>query len=99
MSTDPIDRPGPDHRAEPVTVEVETTIVQTVPSTALNQLKHYAKSLTAGIISGLTYFLSVLTPAATLGDITLVQWIGFIVSVLGPTIGVAAVPNGAKPSK
>lgn len=91
--------PGPDHRAEPVTVEVETTIVQTVPNTALNQIKHYAKALFGAIIAGLTYFLSVLSPAATAGDITLVQWIGFFVITLGTLIGVAAVPNGAKPTR
>lgn len=97
--SEPIDRPGPDHRAEPVTVEVETTVVQTVPNTAINQIKHYAKALIGAIIAGLTYFLTVLSPAATVGDITMVQWIGFFVITLGTLIGVAAVPNGAKPSK
>jgi hypothetical protein len=70
-----------------------------VPSTLANQVKHYAKAVVGALIAGLTYFLTVLAPAATLGDITLMQWIGFWVVTLSTLIGVAAVPNGAKPVK
>jgi len=89
--TEPLDRvDGPDHRAP---------VAATVPNTVINQAKHYAKAIIGAIIAGLLYLLTVLTPAATAGDITLVQWIGFWVTTLGTLIGVAAVPNGAKPTK
>lgn len=67
--------------------------------TWINYAKHYAKALIGGILAGLTYLLTVLAPAATAGDITLVQWIGFWVSVLSTFTGVAVVSNGAKPAK
>lgn len=67
--------------------------------TVINLIKHYAKAFIAGVISGLTYLLTVLAPTATAGDITLVQWIGFLVSTLGTFIGTAAITNGAKPVK
>lgn len=81
---------GPDHRAD---------VQPTVPNTLVNQIKHYAKALAAAVIAGLTYFLTVLSPSATAGDITLLQWFGFTIAVLGSFIGVAAIPNGAKPTK
>jgi hypothetical protein len=82
-----------------VPVEVEATVVQTVPSTPKTQLAYYAKAIVGALVTGLTYLLTVLTPAATLGDITLVQWIGFLVSTLGTFAGVAYVTNGPKPTK
>lgn len=82
-----------------VPVEVEATVVQTVPSTAKTQVAHYAKAIIGSLVAGLTYLLTVLTPAATVGDITLVQWIGFLVSTLGTFAGVAYVTNGPKPTK
>jgi hypothetical protein len=60
-------------------------------------LNHYLKAIVGGIVAGLTYLMTVLGPAATVGDITLLQWIGFAVSVLGTFGGVAAVTNGPKP--
>lgn len=78
-------------------VEVEATVVQTVASTPKAQLAYYAKAIIGAVVAGLTYLLTVLTPAATFGDITLVQWIGFAVSVLGTFAGVAYVTNGPKP--
>ena len=93
-----LDLPGPDHRAEPVTVEVEATVIQTVPSTVKSQLSHYAKAIMSALLAGLLYFLTVLSPAATFGQITLFQWIGFFVAVLGSGLGVAAIPNGPKPT-
>lgn len=82
-----------------LTAEVEATIVQTVPNTVLNQAKYYGKAIGGALISGLLYLLTVLTPAATVGDITLVQWIGFWVSVLGTGLGVGVITNGAKPTR
>jgi hypothetical protein len=67
--------------------------------TWLNYVKHYAKAVVAAILSGLTYLVTVLAPAATVGDITLLQWIGFWISFLGTFAGTAAVTNGAKPQK
>lgn len=86
----PIDLPGPDHRAE---------AAPAVPNTLINQAKHYAKALIAAVIAGMTYFLTVLSPAAQFGDITMMQWLGFWVITLGSLIGVAVTPNGAKPGK
>ena len=80
-------------------VQVEATLVQTVPNTVINQIRYYGKALGGAVISGLLYFLTVLTPAATLGDITLLQWIGFWVTVLGTGLGVGTISNGAKPTR
>ena len=85
---------------EPATITFLDADGNPVPApTVWNQAKHYAKALIGAVIAGLTYFLTVLAPSATVGDITLVQWIGFWVITLGTLIGVAATPNGAKPAK
>jgi hypothetical protein len=60
-------------------------------------VNYYLKAIVGAVVAGLTYFMTVLAPTATLSDVTLVQWIGFAVSVLGTFAGVAAVTNGPKP--
>lgn len=60
-------------------------------------VNYYLKAIVGALVAGLTYLLTVLTPAATAGDITLVQWIGFAVAVLGTFTGVAVTTNGPKP--
>lgn len=95
----PLDRvDGPDHRAA-LTVEVDTTLTQTTVSTPKTQIAHYAKAIVGGLVSGGTYLMTVLTPAATAGDVTLLQWIGFGVSTLGTFSAVAWATNGPKPVK
>jgi hypothetical protein len=63
----------------------------------METINYYAKAFIGAIVAGLSYLLTVLTPAATAGDITLVQWIGFAVAVLGTFTGVALTTNGPPP--
>lgn len=63
------------------------------------QLAYYAKAVTGGLIAGGSYFMSVLAPQASIADVTLLQWIGFVVAVLGTSFGVGAMTNGPKPVK
>ena len=63
-------------------------------------LSYYAKAIAAGVYGGLIYLMSVIAPSAShLGDITLLQWIGFAASVLGSSGIVAVITNGPKPLK
>lgn len=63
----------------------------------METINYYLKAVVGALVAGLTYLLTVLTPAATVGEITLVQWIGFTVAVLGTFAGVAVTTNGPKP--
>lgn len=83
---------------EPASITIDGVPLGPAP-TWFNYVKHYGKAFIGGIIAGLLYFLTVLAPAATVGDITMLQWIGFTVTVLGTWTGVAVTTNGAKPVK
>ena len=63
----------------------------------METINYYLKAFVGALVAGLTYLLTVLAPAAAVGDITLVQWIGFAVSVLGTLAGVAYTTHGPKP--
>lgn len=93
--TEPADRiDGPDHRAEvEVTVKAEAIVLPT----ALNYLKYFAKAIAGALTPGIIYLLTVLGPAAQVGDITFLQWLGFALSIIAPGAVVATVSNGAKP--
>ncbi|UOK18361.1 membrane protein [Arthrobacter phage BruhMoment] len=85
---------------DPATITIDGVPLDGAPAyTVFNLVKYYGKAVIAALIAGLTYLLTVLAPTATAGDITLVQWLGFLVSTLGTFIGTAAVTNGAKPVK
>lgn len=60
-------------------------------------LYYYGKAYVGCFVAGLAYLMSVLAPSATLGSITLLQWIGFAVATLGTWAGVASFTNGPKP--
>jgi hypothetical protein len=62
-------------------------------------LSYYAKAIVGALYAGLMYLTTVLAPSATLGSISLLQWIGFFAIVLGTFGGVAVVTNGPKPDK
>lgn len=62
-----------------------------------DHFSYYAKAYVGAIVAGLTYFMTVLAPEATFASITMVQWIGFAVAVLGTWGGVAVTTNGLKP--
>jgi hypothetical protein len=83
---------------DPLAVEVTVAAQPVVLPSALNYLKYFAKAIAAALTPGLVYLLTVLGPAASVGDITFLQWLGFILSIVAPGGVVAAVANGAKPS-
>jgi len=80
-------------------VAVTVSAEQIVLPTALNYLRYFAKAIAAALTPGLIYLLTVLGPAASVGDITFIQWLGFILSIVAPGAVVGAVANGAKPQR
>jgi hypothetical protein len=60
-------------------------------------LSYYAKAIIGAVVSGLAYLMSVIAPASHIQDITLLQWLGFAVAILGTFGSVAVVTNGVKP--
>lgn len=65
----------------------------------MQHFSYFAKAYAGALYAGLVYLMSVLAPAATLGSISLLVWIGFAATILGTFIGVAAITNGPKPEK
>lgn len=61
---------------------------------ALAVLARVAKAIVAGAAAGAAYLIGVLSPDATFGDVTLVQWLG-IIPVIAAAYGITwRVPNG-----
>lgn len=62
-------------------------------------LMYYAKAVAGGLIAGGTYFMSVLAPDADFAHVSLLNWVGFGVTLLGTAFGVGVVTNGPAPVK
>ena len=67
-----------------------TSTDQLVPAPGL---AGYAKAVVAFVVSLLASLRVVLPADGGLGDVTLAQWIGVAIAVLGTPAGVYAVPN------
>lgn len=55
-----------------------------------------AKALAGAVVAGAGYLMGVLPEQATLADVTTVQWLGLMVSVLGTFGIVYAIPNRSR---
>jgi hypothetical protein len=76
----------------------------TVPVTSTKQLipdglAGYAKAIVAFVVSLLGALLVVLPADGDLSDLTLTQWFGVAITVLGTTGGVYGIPNAARGTK